>query len=229
MADTEARIGHGTTFEMADIATPTDFVYIAEITNVTPPSDTSDTPDATHMQSPNRTREFIDGLADPGEASLEMNLVPGSVSDRYLMASKGKRKWCRITFPNGVQLLFTGIRQGYEKEVPLDDKMTATLTIKVSGDPILTEVAAPRNIVVPAVVGIAKVGAPLTLDPGIWAGALELEYQWQADGADVANATGSSFIPKTANVGDVITCVVTGINEDFDTEATTVATTAVVA
>lgn len=229
MADTEARIGYGTTFEMADVATPTDFVYIAEIINVTPPSDTSDTPDASHMQSPNRTREFIDGFTDPGEASLEMNLVPGSPSDRYLMASKGKRKWCRITFPNGAQLLFTGIRQGYEKEVPLDDKMTATLTMKVSGDPILTEVAAPRNIVVPAIAGVAKVGAPLTLDPGIWAGALEFEYQWQADGADVANATGSSFIPKAANVGDVITCVVTGINEDFDTEATTVATAAVAA
>ncbi|PLU73429.1 histidine kinase, partial [Sinorhizobium medicae] len=39
MADTEASIGYGITFEMADIATPTDFTYIQEIKDVTPPSE----------------------------------------------------------------------------------------------------------------------------------------------------------------------------------------------
>lgn len=229
MGDTQARIGHGATFEMADMATPTDFIYLSELFDITPPSDTTDTPDATHMQSPNRTREFITGLTDPGEASFEMNYVPGSPSDKALIAAKGKRKWCRITFPNGVQLLFVGLRQGYEKAAPTDDKMTASVTFKVSGDPILTDPTAPRAIVAPVIIGTAKVGFPLTLDPGIWAGADEFEYQWKVAGSDVPGATGLSYVPVTGDIGDPVTCEVTGINDDFDTDATSVATANVIA
>lgn len=229
MPDTQARIGHGITMEMADIATPTVFTYLSEIFDVTPPSDTTDTPDATHMQSPNKTREFIDGLTDPGEASFEMNYVPGSASDKALMAAKGKRKWLRLTFPNGVQLLFVGIRQGYEKSAPTDDKMTASVTFKVSGEPILTDPTAPRNITAPVITGTAKVGAPLTVDPGIWAGALTITYQWEADGTPISGATGLSYVPVTADVAAVLTCVVNGANDDFDTDVETAATAAVIA
>ncbi|MBP1842009.1 hypothetical protein J2046_000253 [Rhizobium petrolearium] len=229
MSDTKASIGYGITFEMADIATPDTRVYLAEVFDVTPPSDTTDSVDATHMQSPNRTREFIEGLTDPGEASFEMNYVPGSASDRALEAAKGKRKICYITFPNGCQLSFVGIRQAYEKAAPTDDKMTATVTFKVSGEPILSDPAAPRNIAVPTISGTPKVGSPLTLDRGIWAGAEEFEYQWQVNNVDVVGATGLSYVPKTADIGSPVTCVVTAINADFDTDLETAATANVAA
>jgi hypothetical protein len=229
MADTQASLGYGITFEMAPVATPTVFTYLSEIYDLTPPSDTTDQVDATHMQSPNRTREFVEGLTDPGEASFEMNYVPGSPSDIALAAAKGKRKWCRITFPNGVQVLFTGSRQTYEKSAPTDDKMTASVSFKVSGEPILTEAAAPRNIVAPVIVGTAKVGAPLTIDPGVWAGFTSIAFQWKADAADISGATGNSFVPVTGNIGDVITCELTASNDDFDTAVTTAGTAAVIA
>ncbi|MDX1219047.1 histidine kinase [Sinorhizobium medicae] len=229
MADTDASIGYGITFEMADILTPTVFTYLSEIFDVTPPSDETDQVDATHMQSPNRTREFIDGLTDPGEASFEMNYVPGSASDKALIAAKGKRKWCRITFPNGVQTLFTGSRQTYEKAAPTDDKMTATVTFKVSGDPVHTDPTAPRNISVPVISGTAKVGAPLVVDPGIWAGSMRIEYQWKAAGADIVGATGLSYVPVTGDIGETITCEVTAQNNDFETTVASAATAAVVA
>lgn len=224
MPDTQARIGHGITFEMADMATPDTFVYLEEVFDITLPSDSGDTPDASSMQSPNKTREFIEGMNDPGEASFEMNYVPGSASDKALIAAKGKRKWCRVTFPNGVQMLFVGIRSGYERTAPTDDKMTASVTFKVSGDPIMTDPAAPRAIVAPSIAGTPKVGVPLTADPGIWAGAKELDYQWQVDGADVAGATGLSFVPAAANAGKPVTVVVTGVNDDFETDAESAAT-----
>ncbi|MEY9196637.1 hypothetical protein ABIA16_001753 [Sinorhizobium fredii] len=229
MADTEASIGYGITFEMADIATPTVFTYIAEIKDVTPPSEETDQADASHMQSPNRYREFIDGLTDAGEASFEMNYVPGSASDKALIAAKGKRKWCRITFPNGVQTLFVGTRQTYEKSAPTDDVMTATATFKVSGEPVHTDPAAPRNIALPTITGTAKVGSPLVLDRGIWAGGLRFEYQWQAAGVDIAGATGLSYVPVTGDIGNTITCEVTAYNDDFDTMAESAATAAVIA
>lgn len=229
MADTEARIGHGITFEMADLATPTAFTYLAEVFDITPPSETTDMVDATHMQSPNRTREFISGLTDPGEASFEMNYVPGSLSDKALIAAKNKRKWCRTTFPNGVQLLFIGLRQDYEKNAPTDDKMTASVTWKVSGEVVLTDPTAPRNITAPVIVGTAKVGFPLTIDPGIWAGADEYEFQWKVAGTDVAGATSLSYVPVTGDIGDPVTCEVTGINDDFDTAVVSAATANVIA
>ncbi|WP_166163109.1 phage tail tube protein [Chelativorans oligotrophicus] len=235
MPDTEAGLGYGSVFEMADLATPTVFTYIAEAYNFTPPSETTDTPDATHFQSPNRTREFIEGLTDPGEASFEMNLVPGSASDKALIAAKGKRKWCRFTFPNGVQVMFTGLRQGYEKSVPNDDKMTATVTWKVSGDPIQTDPTAPRNLVAAAIAGTAQVGAPLTVDPGVWAGALDLAIKWQKDNAgdgnfaDIAGATGTAYVPVADDVGDEIRVSITGSNDDFSTTANSAATAAVIA
>jgi hypothetical protein len=229
MSETQASIGYGSVVEMADVATPTVRTYIGEVKSITPPSDSTDTPDGTHMQSPNKTREFVEGLTDPGEFSFETNLVVGSASDRYLMVAKGKKKIVTQTFPSGHQLIFTGIRSGYEKAVPLDDVMTATVTMKVSGEPVLTEPTAPRNLVAPTIQGVAAVGSPLTVEPGVWAGAMDITYQWQADGSDIVGATGPSFVPAVGNVGAVITCELTGANDDFDTTVATAGTTAVVA
>lgn len=229
MSETQARIGYGSTVEMADLATPTAFTYIAEVGAITPPSDSTAAEDATHMQSPNRTMEFIDGMTDPGEFSFEMNLVPGSASDLYLTAAKGKRKWIRQTFPSGQQLLFVGIRTGYSKTIPVATKMSATVTFKVSGSPTMTAIAAPTNLSAPTIPATAKVGAPLIVNPGIWAGALTVTYQWQADGVDIAGATGDTFVPLVGNVGDVITCEVTGTNSGFSTEVETAGTAAVIA
>jgi len=229
MSDTKAGIGYGSVVEMADIAAPTTFTYIAEVKSITPPSETSDTPDATHMQSPNKRREFVGGLTDPGEFSFDMNLVPGSASDIYLMASAGKRKVVRQTFPTGQQLIFIGVRSGYEKSVPLDDVMTATVTMKVSGDPTLTAIAAPRNLILPTITGTAKVGAVLTVDQGVWAGATDIAYQWQKGGVNIAGATGSTYIPVTGDIAAAITCEVTGTNASFSLMAETVATANVIA
>jgi hypothetical protein len=135
MAETEAAIGYGSTFGIGDENSPQTFPVLAEVFSITPPSDTVDVVDATHMASPNRTREFIDGLIDPGECSLDLNFVPGGDDDDVIQAWKaaGGRKNCRITFPNGVMWTFAALLTGYEPAVPVDDKMTATVTLKVTG------------------------------------------------------------------------------------------------
>lgn len=229
MADTQASLGYGITFEMADVATPTSFDYISEIFDLTPPSDSTEQVQATHMQSPNRTHEFIEGLTDPGEVSFEMNYVPGSDSDKKLTAAKGKRKRCRITFPNGVQVLFTGSRQTYEKTAPTEDKMTASVAFKVSGEPLLTDPTAPRNLVAASIVGTAKVGVPLEADTGVWAGATTFAYQWKVDGTNKAGATSRSYVPVTGDLGKPVTVVVTGDNGSFTLAVTTAATANVIA
>lgn len=133
--ETEAMIGYGSEFQLGDGATPTEtFTSLAEVFNISPPSDSVDVHEATHYKSPNGTKEFIDGLIDPGECSLEMNFIPGSSADDAIQAWKlaRGRKTCRIVFPNGVAWTFSAILTGYEPAMPLDDKMTATVTLKVT-------------------------------------------------------------------------------------------------
>jgi hypothetical protein len=64
-----------------------------------------------------------------------MNFVPGSASDDRLLAldESGDTVEMRIVFPNNVTWTFDGFVSGYQPAVPVDDKMTADVTIKVSG------------------------------------------------------------------------------------------------
>ena len=65
MAASNAAIGYGANVEVSTTGNSPDVLTtLDEITSITPPSSTSDQIDVTHMQSPNRRREFIAGLVD---------------------------------------------------------------------------------------------------------------------------------------------------------------------
>lgn len=229
MPASQASMGYRTALEIALASAPATFTYIAEVKSNTPPSFSDSTIDVTHMQSPGGVREYISGLSDAGESSHEMNYVPGSATDVFLRSIIRKNLVVRLTFPNGRQLIYNAVRSGYETDIPTDDGMSATLTLKVSGEPILTPAAAPRNLIAPAISGVARVGIPLTVDDGVWAGASEVAYQWRRAAANIVGATGRGYVPVVADVGAVITCEVTGANEAFSTAVISAGTAAVVA
>lgn len=140
MVASAAMLGYGSIFEIAtSSASPTNFISLGEVFNITPPSANVDPVDVTHMQSPDRRREFISGLIDGGECSFEMNYVPGSDGDDELHeilelpVGESRRRSCRITYPNDVTHTFDAELQTYEASVPTDDKMTATVSFKVTG------------------------------------------------------------------------------------------------
>jgi len=137
---TNALLGWGTTFGIESDSTPGVYETMAEVFNVTAPNSQTDQVEATHNESANREREYIAGLVEPGEASFEMNFIPGSVSDTRILALKtaGTSKNCRITFPNDVTWDFVALITGYEPATPTDDRMTATVTMKVSGSTVVT-------------------------------------------------------------------------------------------
>lgn len=134
---TEASIGYGTKFRLASPEAPAVFTALAEITSVSPPPMTRDIIDATHMESPDRWREFIAGLKDGGEISLDLNFVPGGATDARLRDAQTELEPSpvEIEFPNGSVWGFNAFCTGYEPESPVDDKMTATATFKVTGAP----------------------------------------------------------------------------------------------
>ena len=129
---TAASIGNGAQFQI-ESAAPNTYTAVAEVYDITPPNETTDIIDASHMASTDR--EFIMGLTDPGECSFEMNFVPGSTSETLILAAKAARaaKNFRIVFPNLATWTFAGLLTGYEPAMPNDDKMTCTVTIKVTG------------------------------------------------------------------------------------------------
>lgn len=134
---TDAMIGYQTKYSIRSVVGSSGtFTEIAEVINVTPGEATADRIDATHMQSPGRRREYISGLIDNGEASFEINWVPGSATDEFLrgLFESGEVRDHQIEFPNGVTVTYDASIIGFSKAIPIDDRMTATITIAVSGD-----------------------------------------------------------------------------------------------
>lgn len=231
---TNAAIGYGTVLEIALASAPSSFTYIREVFDVTPPSATDETVKASHMQSPDRTHEYIPGWTEPGEAQAQMNYVPGSATDVFLLSLKGKRLVARVTFANGVRVVFNCSRGAYETEIPNEDKMMATLNLKVSGSPSQSAPAAPINLVLPSISGTAQVGQVLTADPGEWAGAQALTYQWQGDTSgngtftNISGETGQTLVVPASQQGDDVRVVVTGANSSIFTTAANSAETSTV-
>lgn len=132
---TSARIGHGTLFSVGDAASPEVFTVIAEVTSITPPSITRDIVDASHMEMGDRWRQFVVGRLDGGEAKIEMNFIPGGPGQALLaeLQALDDPANIRIEWTNGQVWAFTAYCVGFEPTAPVDDKMTATATFKVTG------------------------------------------------------------------------------------------------
>lgn len=136
MAD--GAIGYGAEFEVRDgNQSDSGWVSLGLITNITPPSDTVDQIEITHMASPNRQKQYIAGLSDPGEMSLDLNYMPGSVTDEFILEwrASGETRESRINYPATASLVdtFPTFVSSYVPAIPAADKMTATLGLKVAG------------------------------------------------------------------------------------------------
>jgi predicted secreted protein len=112
---------------------------LSEILAVALPNSQVEDVEATHMKSANRRREFVAGLIDDGEGTIEMNYVPGSATDILIRAAltDGVTRDYKVVLPvaDGSTWEVTGdcIVKGYERNVPIDDRMTATMTIRFTG------------------------------------------------------------------------------------------------
>lgn len=139
---TDATIGLGTILAYGDGGSPETFRTLAEVTDLTGPGMSRETPDATHMLSPDGYREFLGGLKDGGELTVECNHLPNDASQDSstgvlaLFESGDKRTW-RITFPTTPTVIWEmdAVVSAFEPSFPLDDKLGLSVTLKVSGKP----------------------------------------------------------------------------------------------
>lgn len=138
---TLAAIGYGTLMQRGNADGPPEtFTTIAEVRSIKPPQSEADDIDVTHMLSPSGYREFIQGLKDAGEASFTVNWIPNDPtqaetgSGLLALAISGAVRTWRIVLPNSALVwTFSGYVKSFNPDIPVDDAMTADVTIKVSG------------------------------------------------------------------------------------------------
>ena len=132
--------GKGAAFHLFGGVAPGALVKVAEVLSITPPAPTRDTIDTTHHDSVGDYREFISNLIDAGEATVLIHYVPGSAGDDLIneaFAAGDLRAFAiDMNSASATQERLAGscLVTGYAPaDVVIDDKMTATLTVKVSG------------------------------------------------------------------------------------------------
>lgn len=133
-----ARIGYGIFFGFGDGASPEVFTNIAEVFDISLPTDTTDLPEATHYQSPNRRKEFISGLIDSEEFTATMNFIPQNATQNasaglISFQASGVTKNYRITLPAGETVTFAAIVRRIAPALPINDRMTLAVTFKPTG------------------------------------------------------------------------------------------------
>ena len=85
------------------------------------------------------------------------------------------------------------------------------------------------NTAAPTISGLAKVGGVLTASAGTWSpDDVKLGYQWRANGANIAGATGSTFTLTPAQLDKVITVRVTATKLGYPSASAVSAGTAAV-
>jgi hypothetical protein len=113
------------------------YVDMAEVFDITAPNETTKTIDATHYGS--TAQEFILGLPDNGECVFKLNWIPSNATEDLILGiPRGTPVPIRITWPNGITWTFNGIRTGFQPTAPIEDRMTANVTFKVTGSVIRT-------------------------------------------------------------------------------------------
>ena len=123
-------------------------VEIAEVTNIGGPSFSAETIEATHLRSPGFWREHIGGVKDGGELTFDINMLltnpthnaaTGVLAGFNSNGAATRDVW-DLVFPDAANTVWTlgGFITGYEvSDVAIDGKLSASVTVKISGKPTL--------------------------------------------------------------------------------------------
>lgn len=127
--------GVGTKFRRWDGATWAD---IAEVNSISGPTMTRETIDVTSLDSTGGYREFIGGFRDGGTVQLSMNFTAATYTimkgDFDSADDVNYEILLEDTPTSHISIEFTGVVTECPVEITPDDKVTSTVTIKVSGE-----------------------------------------------------------------------------------------------
>jgi predicted secreted protein len=112
---------------------------IAEINSITGPSMSRDTIDVTSLDSTGGYREFITGFRNAGTVTLAMNFTRSTYNTMKTDFESDTLQNYEIYLPDleGTSLEFEGLVTELPLNIPADDKITADVTIQISGQVII--------------------------------------------------------------------------------------------
>ena len=114
------------------------FTPVGQVTNIDVLDIDVDTIDVSSHSSTGQWREFVAGMKDAGELSMDLNLDPAThmaATDSVYAQVGGDPIGMKITLPDtgAAEIAFDGIVTGFSASAPYDDKLEATATVKVTG------------------------------------------------------------------------------------------------
>ena len=108
----------------------------AEINSITGPGMSRDTIDVTSLDSSGGYREFITGFRNPGTVTLAMNFTRATYEQMLDDFESATAQNYQIDLPDveNTSLDFEGLVTELPLTIPADDKITADVTIQISGE-----------------------------------------------------------------------------------------------
>jgi predicted secreted protein len=136
MPATQAGLGYGTLLQRAGVT-------VAEILKITGPAMKADMKEASNMLSPNTYKEFIAGLREGGDVSFEGNYLPKEATNsqttlRTDFENGTASSWTIILSNSLGTWTFTAFVMAITPAIPLDDRITFTATLRITGKPVLS-------------------------------------------------------------------------------------------
>jgi predicted secreted protein len=116
---------------------------ITEITSISAPNLTAETIDVTTHSSADKYREFIKGLRDGGEISIEGNFTTASASATIIQMETQSTTTVTIDYPTSpsvTRFTATVLTTGFTMEAPVDGVIPFSATFKVTGKPALGQI-----------------------------------------------------------------------------------------
>jgi len=112
---------------------------LAEVNSITGPTMTRSFIDVTSLDSTAGYREFITGFRDAGTISLKMNFTRTSYEAMLTDFESATAQNYQIMLPDteNTALEFEGLVTEVPLTIPTDDKITADITIKISGQVVM--------------------------------------------------------------------------------------------
>ena len=117
---------------------------LAEVNSFGGPGLTLDPIEITHHESTDAWKEYVGGLLDGGEVTLDVNFLPTEQTHTgdtagsllYCLTTRVVRNF-ELTWPDtsSTTWAFAALVTAFEVSAPVDDKLGASVTLKLSGAP----------------------------------------------------------------------------------------------
>jgi len=134
--------GVGTKFNRRNASGASSGVWtqMAEINSINGPNKSRATIDVTSLDSSGGYREFIASFRDAGEVTLNMNFTLDTFDDMNVDFEAEAANDYQIILPDtgNTTFDFSGLVTAIGMAVPLDDKVSSDVTIKITGQVTLT-------------------------------------------------------------------------------------------